>query len=214
MHGMNGDFQRLLDEAVAFHGHLCGGQIIGVRMAMAALRELGIRNPRSKEGRDLVVFVEIDRCATDAIISVTGRTPGKRSIKILDYGKMAATFVNTDTGQAVRVSARADSREKADKIAEIYRAEKGEKEANLHALTIMRERDLFDLQWVRVVLKPQDLPGEPLDTVVCEKCGESVKDMREVVRKGRTLCKPCAAGEAYYRVLDTCGEIACSRCCR
>jgi len=97
-------FNRHLDNAVKFHGHLCGGQVVGVRMAMAGLRELGIENPRSSEGRDLVIFIEIDRCAADAIISVTGRTPGKRSIKIMDYGKMAATFVDTGTGKAVRAA--------------------------------------------------------------------------------------------------------------
>jgi formylmethanofuran dehydrogenase subunit E len=202
MKGTNDDLQRLLDEAVKFHGHLCGGQVIGVKMAMAGLRELGIKDSRGREGRDLVVFVEIDRCATDAIISVTGRTPGKRSIKILDYGKMAATFVHTGSGKAVRVSAREKSREKAERMAEAYLPEKDEKEANIAALMAMTEEDLLDVRQVSVQLKPQDLPGAPLATVVCEACGEAVIDMREVRRDGRVLCKPCAAGGAYYTVTD------------
>ena len=75
-------FERCLEDAVRFHGHLCGGQIIGVRMALAGLRELGLRDPRGADRKKLLAVVEIDRCATDAIISVTGLSPGKRNLKI------------------------------------------------------------------------------------------------------------------------------------
>ncbi|MBI2544417.1 MAG: formylmethanofuran dehydrogenase subunit E family protein, partial [Candidatus Rokubacteria bacterium] len=86
-------FGELLREAVAFHGHLCPGQVLGVRMAMAGCRALGVAEPKGM-GKNLVVFVEIDRCATDAIQAVTGCSLGKRTLKHVDYGKMAATFVN------------------------------------------------------------------------------------------------------------------------
>ena len=45
----------------------------------------------------------------------------------------------------------------------------------------------------------EDLPGMPLNSVECERCGESVKDCREVVVDGRTLCRSCA-GDSYYEV--------------
>ncbi len=192
------DFQRLLDEAVKFHGHLCRGQVIGVRMAMAGLRSLGIKDPRSKEGMDLVIFVEIDRCATDAIISVTGRTPGKRSIKMMDYGKMAATFVNAATGEAVRIAARVNSNEKLKLLVNQYLRIKNESEADFAALSAIPEKDLLRIQNVKVDLRPEDLPGAPHKRVICESCGETVMDMREVCRDGKVLCKPCAEGEAYY----------------
>ena len=98
-------FDDLLAEAVEFHGHLCPGQVLGVRMALAGTREVGITTPRTA-GKNLVVFVEIDRCATDAIQALTGVSLGKRTLKHLDYGKMAATFVNVSRGAAVRVVAR------------------------------------------------------------------------------------------------------------
>jgi len=95
----------LTREAIAFHGHLCPGLVLGIRMARAGCRAIGIDRPRSA-GKALVVFVEIDRCATDAIQALTGVSLGKRTLKHVDYGKMAATFADAVTGMAVRVSAR------------------------------------------------------------------------------------------------------------
>ena len=199
---MNDNFQSLLEKAVSFHGHLCGGQVIGVRMAMAGLRELGIKDPKSREGRDLVIFIEIDRCATDAIISVTGRTPGRRAIKLADYGKMAATFIDISSDRAVRVSVKGDSNPKVDLIAQTSFPEKDEKHANIAALMEIAESDLFRIQRVAVTLKPQDLPGKPLASVTCQGCGETVKDMREVTVDSKVLCRPCALGSDYYTVLS------------
>jgi formylmethanofuran dehydrogenase subunit E len=201
MNGTSEGFQKLLAEAVRFHGHLCGGQILGVRMAMAGLRALAIKDSRGEEGRDLVIFVEIDRCVTDAIISVTGRTPGKRSIKMMDYGKVAATFVETRTGRAVRVSVRGDSGARIKEIAKTFRSRHDEKHADLEALKSITEGDLLRIEKVRVELRPEDLPGESLGEVKCQACGEMVRDMREVTLEGKVLCKPCAReGSNYYTV--------------
>ncbi len=191
-------FNRHLDHAVKFHGHLCGGQVVGVRMAMAGLRELGIVDSRSNEGRDLVIFIEIDRCAADAIISVTGRTPGKRSIKIMDYGKMAATFVDTGTDRAVRVSIRPDSNQKIAEMKQSHMPEKDENSATIEALTAIPEKELLMTRQVRVEIRPQDLPGESLNSTICTSCGETVRDMREIYREGKALCRPCAENKAYY----------------
>jgi formylmethanofuran dehydrogenase subunit E len=105
--------QELLDESVRLHGHLCPGQVLGVRMAMLGLNEIGIADPKGTDRKNLIVFVEMDRCATDAIQSVTGCSLGHRTMKFLDYGKMAATFLNLKTQKAARIVAREESREKA-----------------------------------------------------------------------------------------------------
>lgn len=185
-------FADLLQDAVAFHGHLCPGQVLGVRMALAGCRALGVAEPRSP-GKTLVVFVEIDRCATDAIQAVTGCSLGKRTLKHLDYGKMAATFAHVATGAAVRVAAREDAREAAP----AYAAGVADpRRAQIVAYQVMPEDDLLTLSPVVV------LPGW-LDRrrvrVACERCGEGVNYRREVVSNGRTLCRPCAAG-GYYIV--------------
>lgn len=196
------DFEKLLDDAVQFHGHLCWGQVIGVRMAMAGLRELGIADPRGEQGEELVIFVESDRCATDAIISVTGRTPGKRSIRMMDYGKMAATFVNSGTGEAVRICVRTDFEEKVRRAARIREAEGEEEAALLSALASIPEEELLRIRRVKVDIRPRDLLGMSLVSVICERCGEAVRDMREVKREGRILCRPCAEERAYYTVVN------------
>ncbi|NTU43682.1 MAG: formylmethanofuran dehydrogenase [Nitrospirales bacterium] len=189
------EFRRLLDEAAAFHGHLCAGQVIGVRMAMAGLEAIGIRDPRGEDRKKLIVFVEIDRCATDAIMTVTGCRPGKRSMKLRDYGKMAATFVNLETGRAVRVTSQESSRRKA---ASWFPEIADESKAQLEAYKVMPDSELFEFHDVVVNLRPEDLPGKPLRRVVCQVCGEPVMDMREVVDSGRVLCRPCSEGRNYY----------------
>ena len=112
---ISSDFSGLLDESIKTHGHLCAGQVLGVRMSVLGLREIGISDPKGADRKSLIVFVEMDRCATDAVQSVTGCSLGKRSMKFMDYGKMAATFLNLKTNKAKRIIAREDSREKAKK---------------------------------------------------------------------------------------------------
>lgn len=196
-------FEEQLENAVRFHGHLCGGQVLGVRMAMAGLRELNIQDPKGRERKDFIAFVETDRCAADAILAVTGLTPGKRSVKILDLGKMAATFVHLRTGKAVRVNAREDSREKATALAKEQGPSQAGKDAYLDALISLAEEDLIDIQEVVVDLDPCDLPGPPTNVAICEICGETVLDKREVLIDGKVCCKPCATGVRYYRPLAT-----------
>ncbi len=194
------EFKRLLEAAVAFHGHLCGGQIIGVKMAMAGLREIGIADPKGKDRKDFLVFVEIDRCAADAILTVTGCRPGRRTLKILDYGKMAATFVSLKSGRAVRVSVTPASRRQVEQLSAELTPTHGPKNAYCEALLRIAERELLEIREVFVELKPEDIPGSPVSVIACEECGEEVLDLREVVRNGRTLCKPCAGQGSYYRV--------------
>lgn len=188
-------FQKLLDESARTHGHLCPGQVLGVRMSMLGLREVDIEEPKGKDRKSIIVFVEMDRCATDAVQSVTGCSLGHRTMKFMDYGKMAATFVNLRTGRAVRVSAREEARQKAkDLFPEIT----NKFEAQLESYKIMPDNEIFDVMDVQVKLNPEDMPGRPLRRVQCSSCGEYVQDMREVEIKGKVLCRPCADAGYYF----------------
>ncbi len=180
----------LVEEAVLFHGHLCPGQILGVRMTVAGCREVGVPQPR-RAGKGLVVFVEIDRCATDAIQALTGVSLGKRTLKHLDYGKMAATFVHVATGVAVRVSARDAARTLA---VSFVPDEPDARRAQLLAYRLMPEAAL--LRSEPVVVNPGWLDRRRV-RVFCQECGEGINYEREVRADGRPLCRPCS-GERYY----------------
>jgi formylmethanofuran dehydrogenase subunit E len=190
--------QRYIALAAQSHGHMCPGQVLGIRLAMLGLKSLAI-DDLAKYRKRLVTFVEIDRCATDAVSLVTGCRLGKRSLKFLDYGKVAATFLDLQTNRAVRVVAREDAREKArtmfPELAEPHQQQ-------LAAYQVMDDADLFVIQRVRVKLVADDLPGRPRSPVVCEKCGEGINDGRERRVKGRVLCRSCADG-SYYEPVTT-----------
>ncbi|ADH85257.1 FmdE family protein [Desulfurivibrio alkaliphilus] len=191
-------FEQLLEKSTTVHGHICAGQVIGVRLAMIGLREIGIDDPRGSQRKDFYVVVEIDRCATDAIQSVTGCTLGKRSLKWLDYGIMAATFINLKTSQAVRITAREEARE----LARHYCPEIEDRyQQQLQAYRVMPEEELFTIQRVAVEVPAADLPGKPLRRVQCQQCHDWVQDCREVEQNGKILCRPCATGR-YYRIIE------------
>jgi formylmethanofuran dehydrogenase subunit E len=176
-------YTRLLEEAGRFHGDVCRGIEMGTRMTMAGLREIGIADPKGKDRKDLIVFVEIDRCATDAIMALTGCRPGKRTMKVLDYGKMAATFVNLETGRAVRVSIREDNpANRGDDV----------------AVGSIPDEALLHVVDVEVALRPEDLPGKPVRTCACARCGERILDGREIEAGGESLCRPCFERKSYY----------------
>lgn len=189
------DLQECLKKASLFHGDLCAGITLGTRMSILGLKAIGIDDPMGKDRKNLIVFVETDRCATDAILAVTGCHPGKRTMKILDYGKMAATFVNLATGKAVRVVAK----DKTMDPNKEYDRETIEAEPHTEKYATMPAEDLFELEEVDVDLRPEDMPGKPLRIVVCSSCGERIMDMRDVRDNGRILCKPCAEGKTYWR---------------
>ena len=181
---MKRTFDEDLERAISFHGHLCGGQLTGVRMARYALRYFGIEDPDTY--RDLIVFVECDRCLTDAIMVVTNCHPGKRRMKCLDSGKQAATFYDIQSGKAIRMT---------------NVSEKAPKDCNLKEWFAARsDEDLFKVEQVRVNITENDLPGRPRHVATCMRCGEQVTDGREVVIQGETLCRNCAYG-SYYEVL-------------
>ncbi len=191
------DFELLVREAEVAHGHLCAGQILGVRMAMLGLKRLGIEDPRGADRKRLVTYVEIDRCATDAIAVVTGCRLGKRALKFRDWGKMAATFVDLQTGRAVRVAARESSKERAR---ELYPEIEPKNVQQMHAYREMPDEELFAEQWVTVEVAAREMPGYKSGRIVCAACGEGINYDREVRREGEILCQGCAdVGGRYYR---------------
>ncbi|MDE3166798.1 MAG: TraR/DksA C4-type zinc finger protein [Acidobacteriota bacterium] len=183
--------------AAQAHGHLCAGQILGLRLAIHGVRLLGIEDPAGKDRKRLVTFVEIDRCATDAITVVTGCRIGKRALKFRDFGKVAATFCLVAEDRAVRVLARESSKQLA---AERYPEIADRNQREMRAYRELSDADLFAYQWVRVAIGPEDLPGFKAPRVACAECGEAINFRREVIREGRTLCRACA-GERYYTPL-------------
>jgi formylmethanofuran dehydrogenase subunit E len=189
----------LLKECERLHGHMCAGQLLGTRMALLGCRLIGIDDPRGADRRKLIVWVEIDRCMTDAISAVTGARLGKRSLKYVDYGKVAATFLNTDTNQAVRLVALESSRALAD---ERYPEMDDKRQRQFRAYKDATDDELFKTELVSIELSDFDLPGSPRSRVICAVCGEGVNDGREVVdEEGDTLCRGCHRG-AYYSKLD------------
>ena len=193
-------FEELLRQAEIAHGHLCAGQILGVRMALLACQRLGIEDPRGADRKKLVSFVEIDRCATDAIGLVTGCRLGKRALKFRDWGKMAATFVNLTTGRAVRIVALENSRELArQRYPEIEN--KGQQQ--MKAYRELTDDELFREQRVTVDLPAREMPGYKGERVTCAECGEGVNFDRFVEREGQRLCLSCAdPGLRYWRAED------------
>lgn len=190
------DLLKMAEEA---HGHLCAGQILGVRMAMLGCRRLGIDEPRGKDRTRLVTFIEIDRCATDAIGVVTGCRLGKRALKFRDWGKMAATFIDLADGRAVRVVARESSKARAK---ELYPEIENKNQQQMRAYREMPDEELFSEEWVEVSLDAREFPGYKGERVACDICGEGINYDRFIRRDGKTLCLACAnPEERYYRVL-------------
>ena len=189
------DFETLLKGSAESHGHLCPGQVVGVRMAILGCRLIGLNDPKAPDQiKKIIIYVEIDRCATDAIAYVTGVKLGRRSLKFVDYGIMAATFVNLETGKAYRVVSTEESRDLGTSYApEIA----GKDQQQLEAYKRMPDSVLFRVQEVRVPIGESDLPGPTTHKTICARCGQVVRDRREVIIEDVPVCQPCALG-AYF----------------
>jgi formylmethanofuran dehydrogenase subunit E len=189
----------LLEECGRLHGHLCAGQLLGVRMSLLGCKLIRIEDPRGQDRKKLIVWVEIDRCMADALVAVTGVRLGKRSLKHFDYGKVAATFLNTETGEAVRVVALDESRTLADAR---YPHIENKKERQFLAYREAADGELFSVERVRVKYGEMDAPGRPRARVRCANCGEGINDGRELALEDGTLvCRPCGVG-GYYQSLE------------
>jgi len=187
-----------LKECEQLHGHMCAGQLLGARMAMLGCKLVGVEDPRGKDRKKLLVWVEIDRCMADAVGAVTGVRLGKRTLKYVDYGKVAATFLNTESNKAVRVVALESSRALAD---EKFPSIANKRERQFRAYSEATDEELFAIESVAIELGEMDAPGSPRSRVICESCGEGVNDGREVIRAdGSVACRGCAS-ETYYKKL-------------
>ena len=189
----------LLERAEASHGHMCAGQLLGTRMALLGCRLLDIDDPRGADRKKLIVWVEIDRCMTDAISAVTGVRLGKRSLKYVDYGKVAATFLNTEVKRAVRIVALESSRSLAD---ERYSEIADKRTRQFRAYSEATDDELFKIELVSLELSEFDAPGSPRSRVICAVCEEGINDGREVMdANGDAICRGCQNG-TYYSKLD------------
>lgn len=189
------DFESLLEHSAAAHGHICPGQAVGVRMAILGCRLIGLDEPKHRDQiKKLIVYVEMDRCTADAVANVTGVKLGRRSLKFMDYGIMAATFVNLETGKTFRIISTEESRD----LAPAYAPEIGGKSAQqLEAYKRMPDSVLFRVQQVEVPISKFDLPGPTRFKVTCDRCGQMIRDHREVIKDQAVLCKICG-DEAYF----------------
>jgi formylmethanofuran dehydrogenase subunit E len=188
-------FDTLLQKAETAHGHMCPGQILGVRMALLGLRSLGIEDPLGADRKRLITYVEIDRCATDAIGMVTGCRLGKRTLKFLDWGKMAATFVDLSSGTGVRVVALETSR---DLARQLHPEIESKSRQQMLAYRELEDAQLFRADRVRVRIDPGDSPGYKADRIRCARCGEGINFGRFEEVSGQQLCLTCAHPELCY----------------
>jgi len=189
----------LLQKAEIAHGHMCAGQVLGVRMAVLGLQTLGIADPLGSDRKRLVTFIEIDRCAADAIGMVTGCRLGSRTLKFRDWGKMAATFVDLPCGEGVRVVALENSR---DLARQLHPEIESIRKQQMLAYRELVDDQLFRVERVRVEMDPADLPGYKAERILCERCGEGINFGRYEDVAGVRLCLTCARpGLCYWKPL-------------
>jgi formylmethanofuran dehydrogenase subunit E len=173
----------LLEKCITYHGHLCMGQVLGVKIAVKGLE---LAAPATY--KDLIVIVENDRCIADAVQVVTGTRLGRRSFKLKDIGRMAATFLNTSSGKAFRVHTAFDKQIEA------------EDEAQVRAVLHLPDEQVVAWREVITHLKPQEMPGKPSRVVACTKCGEKVFDGKDTLVNDEPVCMACLSGSYYSLV--------------
>jgi formylmethanofuran dehydrogenase subunit E len=182
---MTPNLDTYLKKAEAFHGDLCAGIVLGTRLTLAAMNALGM-DPGYKH-KNLIVFVEIDRCITDAIQAITGCSLGHRTLKYINYGKFGAVFYDMESKQAVRVTECKGIREKhSQDLATAFRT--------------VPDNKLLQIEEVEINMDEDDLPGKPKKIEECTQCGELIFDGKGEHIGGKLLCRACAGG-AYYKVL-------------
>ena len=187
----------LLERSASLHHHLCPRQVLGVRLGRLAGRRLGLDLPQ--QDKRLFVFMETDGCAADGVAVATGCSVGRRTMRILDFGKVAATFVDTTSGEALRIRPHPDARRRAR---EACRDAPDRWHAQLQAYQILPDEELLATDDVQLLVDLDAIISRPGSRAVCQDCGEEVINEREVRTDGRTVCRACA-GEAYYRTASS-----------
>ncbi len=180
-----------LSKAVEYHGHLCIGQILGVHLTECGLKAIGTTDPRK-----IIIYVEIDRCIADTIQILSGTRLGRRTMKLVNYGKMAATFINTETWEAYRVFVSGKINEIIGNTNIGHDAEKKE----IEKLLEITSEEIISIQKVSVTIPIEEMPGKPLRTVFCTKCKEKVFDGKEIASIDGPICKSCS-DKPYYSLI-------------
>lgn len=183
---------QLLEQSASRHTKLCPRQVLGVRMGLLAGQVLGLNVPNA--GKRLISLIETDGCAADGVSAATGCTVGNRRLRIIDFGKVAAVFVDTRCDQAIRIIPRQGIRAAAQRQVP---GAKSRWHAQLKAYQLMSDTDLLAVEQVRLSISLEELLSKPGIRVICDACGEEVLNEREVVLEGAILCRSCA-GQSYY----------------
>ena len=189
---MKMELKTLLELSAARHKHLCPRQVLGVRIGLAGAAALGLDAPRND--KRMLVILETDGCYADGVEVATGATIGHRTLRVVDYGKVAATFVDVKTGAAVRVAPRLDARQQASSYVP---EERRRYFAQLKGYQVIPDNELLMVQEVHLTTPVEDLISRPGVRVNCAICGEEIINEREVWRQETPLCQACA-GPAYY----------------
>jgi formylmethanofuran dehydrogenase subunit E len=188
------DIQPLLEKSASQHTHLCPRQILGVRVGLAGMKALGLE--ANNGTKRLLVILETDGCFADGVIAATGCTVGHRTLRVEDYGKVAATFVDVKTATAVRVAPVVDIRDRA------YEYAPGESRhyfAQMQAYQVMPDNEMFTITEVHLAATVESIVSRPGVRVNCDVCGEEIMNERELKQNGLTLCRACA-GSSYHRM--------------
>jgi formylmethanofuran dehydrogenase subunit E len=186
----------LLAQSAALHNHLCPRQVLGVRMGLWAAQLLGLELPQTD--KRLLTLVETDGCFSDGIAVATNCWVGRRTLRVEDYGKVAATFVDSQTGAAWRVTPKLSARD----LAHHYAPEAASRwQAMLLGYQRMPVGELLAAQRVTLTTPVDAIISRPACRALCSRCGEEIMNEREVEQNGALLCRSCA-GRAYYRVQD------------
>ena len=188
------NIQPLLEKSARDHSHLCPRQILGVRLGLAGLSALGFDDPPT--GKRLLIITETDGCFADGLSAATNCTVGHRTLRVEDYGKVAAVFVDVNTGRAVRVAPVLDIRQRAYSYA---LDESRHYFAQMQAYQIMPDEEIFTVNEVQLAASIESIVSRPGMRVNCDVCGEEIMNEREIHQNGFTLCHTCT-GNSYYHV--------------
>jgi formylmethanofuran dehydrogenase subunit E len=188
------NIQNFLEKSSKDHSHLCPRQILGVRMGLWGLKVLGLQ--ANQGNKRLLVITETDGCFADGLTAATDCTVGHRTLRVEDYGKVAAVFVDVKTGYAVRVAPVLDIRQKAYSYAP---DEPRHYFAQMQAYQIMPDEEMLTITEVQLATPIEAIVSRPGVRVNCDLCGEEIMNEREVIRAGLNLCRGCA-GNPYYQL--------------
>jgi len=202
---MNAALTRLLEVSSARHTHLCPRQVLGARIGLAGASALGLDLPR--RDKRLLVILETDGCFADGIEAATGCTVGHRTLRIEDYGKIAATFVDVETERTLRIAPQPDLRHRAFSYAD---GESRHYFAQLQAYQSMPDDELLNIQPVTLTTPIQEIVSRAGVRVNCDACGEEIINEREVILHGRVLCRACGWGGYYVSVEQTLPQVELS----